>query len=110
MNNNELQKNIDKARISIYNILAILIVIIPELFAELIYSIEVSQHNNKLPKDGKAWENNAELKLSRMTIYELRLIARKLSIHGYSNENRNRLIRRLKRKLKKGNSWESLNI
>ena len=49
MKNNKLEKNIEKARINIYNILAILIVIIPEYFAELIYSIEVSQHKDILP-------------------------------------------------------------
>ena len=44
MKNNKLEKNLERARINIYNILAILIVIIPEYFAELIYSFEASQH------------------------------------------------------------------
>ena len=35
MKNNKLEKNLEKARINLYNILAILIVIIPEYLAEL---------------------------------------------------------------------------
>ena len=93
-----------------YNILAILIVIIPEYFAELIYSIEVSQHKGILPNEGEAWDKDTELKLSKMNIYELRLMARRLSIHGYSNENRNSLIKRINRKSKKRIKWKSLKI
>ena len=101
MKNNKLEKHLERARINIYNILAILIVIIPEYFAELIYSIEASQHRDILPNEGDAWEIDTELKLSKMTIYELRLMAKRLSIHGYSSENRNSLIRRINRKSKK---------
>ncbi len=110
MKRNELNKQIEKARINIYNILAILIVIIPELFAEFIYAIEISQHNNKIPREGEAWSRNTELKLSKMNIYELRLMAKKLCIHGYSNENRNSLIRRIKSKTKNRVKWKKLNI
>ena len=108
MKNNDFKKHIEKARINIYNILAILIVIIPEYFAELIYSIEVSQHKSILPNEGDAWENDTDLKLSKMNIYELRLMAKRLSIHGYSNENRNSLIRRINRKFKNRIKWKSL--
>ena len=107
MKNNDLQKYIDKARINIYNILAVLIVIIPEFFAELIYTVEISQHKTKLLNEGEAWENNPELKLSKMNIFELRLMAKRLYIHGYSNENRNSLIRRINRKYKKRIKWKS---
>ena len=110
MKNNEFQKHIEQARINIYNILAILIVIIPEFFAELIYSIEVSQHKAILPNEGDAWENDTELKLSKMNIYELRLMAKRLSIHGYSSENRTSLIRRINRKSKNRIKWKSLKI
>ena len=108
MKNNKLEKNLERARINLYNILAVLIVIIPEYFAELIYSIEVSQHKGILPNEGEAWDKNTELKLSKMNIYELRLMARRLSIHGYSNENRNSLIKRINRKSKKRIKWKSL--
>ena len=108
MKNNKLEKNLERARINLYNILAILIVIIPEYFAELIYSIEVSQHKGILPNEGEAWDKDTELKLSKMNIYELRLMARRLSIHGYSNENRNSLIKRINRKSMKRIKWKSL--
>ena len=110
MKNNKLEKHIERARINLYNLLAILIVIIPEYIAELIYSIEVSQHKGILPNEGDAWEKDTELKLSKMNIYELRLLAKKLSIHGYSNENRNSLIRRINRKSKNRIKWKSLKI
>ena len=110
MKNNKLEKNLERARINLYNILAILIVIIPEYFAELIYSIEVSQHKGILPNEGEAWDKDTELKLSKMNIYELRLMARRLSIHGYSNENRNSLIKRINKKSKKRIKWKSLKI
>ena len=109
MKNNDYQKHIEKARINIYNILAILIVIIPEFFAELIYTIEVSQSKGVLPNEGEAWENNTELKLSKLNIYELRLMAKQLRIHGYSSDNRNSLIRRIGRKSKRRIKWKSLN-
>ena len=110
MKDNKLEKNLERARKNLYNILAILIVIIPEYFAELIYSIEVSQHTDRLPNEGDAWENDIELKLSKMNIYELRLMAKRLSIHGYSNENRNSLISRIYRKSRNRIKWKSLKI
>ena len=107
MKSNKLEKNLEQARINLYNILAILIVIIPEYLAELIYTIEASQHKGILPREGEAWAKETELKLSKMNIYELRLLAKRLCIHGYSNENRNSLIRRINRKNKKGIKWKS---
>ena len=109
MDKNNAQKNIEKVRINIYNILAILIVIIPEFFAELLYTIEENQHKRVLPNEGEAWENNPELKLSKMSIYELRLLARKLSVYGYSCDNRNSLIRRIIRKSKRRINRKSIN-
>ncbi len=110
MKNNKLEQNLEKARINLYNLLAILIVIIPEYFAELIYTIEASQHKEILPYEGDAWKNDTELKLSKMNIYELRLMARRLCIHGYSSENRNSLIRRINKKTKKRFKWKSSKI
>ncbi len=109
MKNNNFQKHKEKAKINIYNILAILIVIIPEFFAELLYSFEVSQHKSLLPNEGKAWKNDMELMLSKMNIYELRLMAKQLGIQGYSSDNRNLLIRRIHRKSKRRIKWKSLN-
>ena len=109
MKNNEFQKNIEKTKINIYNILAVLIVIIPEFFAELIYTLEVSQYKGILQHEGEEWETNTELKLSKMNIFQLRLMAKQLRIHGYSSESRNSLIRRIKRKTSRRIKWKSLN-
>ena len=110
MKHNKLEKKIEKARINLYNILAILIVIIPEYFAELIYTFEAAQHKETLPNEGDAWQKDIELRLSKMNIHELRLMAKRLSIHGYSNENRNSLIRRIDRKSRKRIKWKSSKI
>ena len=109
MKNKNVKKHIEKAKINIYNILAILIVIIPEYFAELIYTLEISQHKSVLPDEGKEWETNTELKLSKMNILELRLMAKNLNLYGYSGDNRNLLIRRIARKSKKRIKWKSIN-
>tara|TARA_B100000579_G_C22381416_1_gene642952 strand:- start:78 stop:410 length:333 start_codon:yes stop_codon:yes gene_type:complete len=109
MDKNDIQKKIDTARINIYNILAILIVVIPEFFAELLYSIEVSHHNGILPNEGDAWKTNIELKLSKLNIYELRILAKNLRINGYSCDNRNQLIKRIKRYSNRRIKWKSLN-
>ena len=110
MKTNKLKQNLERAQINLYNILAILIVIIPEFIAELIYTIEASQHKSILPCEGDAWETNTELRLSKMNIYELRIMAKNLCIHGYSNENRISLIRRINRKSKKRIKWKSSKI
>jgi len=109
MKSNDLNRHIEKAKINVYNILAILIVIIPEYFAELIYAIEVSQNKGVLPYEGEAWEKDTELKLSKMNIFELRLMAKRLRILGYSSDNRNSLIRRIERKSNRRIKWKSLN-
>ncbi len=109
MKNNKFEKNIEKAKINLYNILAILIVIIPEFFAELIYTFETSYYKSNLPNEGEAWKNNTELKLSKMNIYELRLMAKNLRIHCYSSDNKNSLIKRIARKSKNRFKWKSLN-
>tara|TARA_B100001029_G_C14871135_1_gene344605 strand:- start:80 stop:412 length:333 start_codon:yes stop_codon:yes gene_type:complete len=109
MKNNDFSKQIEKARINVYNILAILIVIIPEYFAELIYALEISQHKRILPSEGEAWAKDTELKLSKMNIYQLRLMAKKLSIHGYSSDTRNALVRRIERKTGTNSKWKSIN-
>tara|TARA_B100000214_G_scaffold372121_1_gene349755 strand:- start:62 stop:394 length:333 start_codon:yes stop_codon:yes gene_type:complete len=110
MKNYKIEKKLERARINFYNILAILIVIIPEYFAELIYSIEASQHKRILPNEGDAWENDNELKLSKMNIRDLRLMAKKLSIHGYSSDIRNSLIRRINKKTQRRIKWKSSKI
>ena len=109
MKSNDVQNKIEKVKINIYNILAILIVIIPELFAELIYTIEASQHKSLLANESEAWKNITELKLSKMNMYELRLMAKQLRIHGYASDNRNSLIRRIGRKSTKRIKLKSLN-
>ena len=69
----------------------------------------MSQHKEILPNEGDEWINNTELKLSKMNIFELRVMAKRLGILGYSSDNRNTLIRRIKKISDKRIKLKSLN-
>ncbi len=84
-----------KIVINIYGLLAILLVIIPEWIAELTLTLGNNSKKNLLPKTDTVWDTNLELKLSTMSIKELRSLALKLKINGYSRETRDSLSKRL---------------
>ena len=98
-------KPISKSIIRIYAFLAILIVVIPEWIAELTISIQNSGHNSNLPKPDSIWANNPDLKLSTMNIKELRFLAAKLKLIGYSGETRKSLSNRLLKKIRKKKNY-----
>ena len=81
--------------INIYSILAIIIVIIPEKIAEAIFSTGIYQGKSQIPRNGKAWEIEPELRLSKMNLKEIRMFAKKLKLIGYSNEGRDLLSKRI---------------
>ncbi len=87
--------------ISLYSLLAILIVIIPESIAELMLTLKNKSQNEGLEKNNDIWESIPELKLSTMSIKDLREMARNLNIKEYSRENRSDLSKRLLKRLKK---------
>ena len=76
----------------------------------------LSKETNCIKGGNSTWLNDRplkkdiELRLSKMNIYELRLTAKRLGVHGYSNENRNSLIKRITRKSKKRIKWKSSKI
>ncbi len=88
-----------KALIKIYGLLAILLVIIPEWLAEITLGIENSSHNNGLPEKDIIWKTNPELKISLMSIKELRELAMQLKIAGYSRNSRDLLKKRILKKM-----------
>ncbi len=90
-----------KTLIKIYGLLAILLVIIPEWLAEITLGIENNSKNTDLPEKDIAWNRKPELRLSIMSIKELRLLAKQLKIQGYSAENSDFLKRRILKKMKK---------
>ena len=70
-------------------------VIVPEKIAELFLYITNINKTNKIKLNNKEWNSRIELKLSLLTIRELRLIAKKIGLYGYSTDNRKILIQRL---------------
>ena len=91
-----------KSLINIYSFLAILLVIIPEWIAESIITIENKTNSyDNLKRNNEVWNNNLELKLSAMSLKDLRETASKLNLQGYSRENRMTLYSRLLKKLSK---------
>ena len=90
-----------KITINIYRILAILLIIIPESLAELMLSIRNKAYSSGLEENNDSWEIIPELKLSTMSLKDLREMARSLKLQGYASENRANLSKRLLKKLSK---------
>ena len=84
-----------KITITLYSILAILLVVIPESMAELLLTIKNKGNNGGLKASNDSWEKIPELKLSRMSIKELREMAKNLNIKEYARDNRKILSKRL---------------
>ncbi len=91
--------------VRIYAIIAVLLIVIPEWLAELIIALRNSTNTNKLTTSSHRWKTIPELKVSTMHLSELRLLAMKLNIQGYSYDTKNdlskRVLRRLNRKISK---------
>ena len=90
-----------KALIKIYGILAILLVIIPEWLAEITLGIENNSHSTGIPEKDVIWTTNPELRISVMSVKELRELAMQLKIHGYARESKDFLKIRILKKMKK---------
>ena len=90
-----------KTLIKLYGFLAILLVIIPEWLAEVTLGIENRSHNSGLPEKDIAWKTNPELRISIMSIKELRELAMQLRIQGYARESKDFLKIRILKKMKK---------
>ena len=95
--NNQYDDKSNKSLIRLYSILAIIIIIIPEWIAELMLLINISQIDKQLPEETKAWKEEIDLRLSSMNMIELRHLAKSHKLMGYSAENRDSLIRRIKK-------------
>ena len=85
---------------NLYGILAVIIVIIPELFAEIAISLKSSISQTKFDINQETWRKEPELFLYSMKMSGLRKIARELKIYGYSTDNRNELTTRILNKIK----------
>ena len=77
-----------------------LLVIIPEKLAEWVYELSLQNFQGKLPKKTKTWQTIPELKLATMSLQELRGLAKRNKLIGYSADNKEELSQRLLRSLK----------
>ncbi len=85
----------------LYGLLAVLLVIIPEWIAQITLKITTTNRERKLPMEGSAWKHNPELKLSIMSIKDLRALAKNLNLIGYASDSKKILSKRVLAKLKK---------
>ena len=92
-----------KGVVRLYGLLAILLVLIPEWIAELTISLRNGNTLDQLPKITSAWEEMPELKLSTMTLRELRNLALKLRIQDYARDRKNiltaKILKRINREI-----------
>ena len=88
--------------VEVYGLIAVLVVLIPEWIADGTLNIGGRAGRNPLPMRGPAWKAVPELQLAAMSLAELRTLARQLHLIGYAAEPRDRLNRRLLRRLNRG--------
>ena len=93
------QEKVSRILINIYGIMAIIFVLIPEWIAEIGITIENDHFKNELPKYSEKMKDTF-IYISSLEIKELRKIAIKLKIHGYSNENKRSLKKRILKAIK----------
>tara|TARA_Y100001968_G_scaffold119043_1_gene108479 strand:+ start:1026 stop:1373 length:348 start_codon:yes stop_codon:yes gene_type:complete len=89
--------------ISIYGLMAVIFVLIPEWIAEYGINLNNDQFKNILPRKSIFDVNNPYLYIAGMSIKELRSMASKLDIWGYSSEDKKSLSKRILKKLSKKN-------
>lgn len=88
--------------VELYGLLAVLVVLIPEWMADGALGRWGAAGNGlRLPAGDGAWQQLPELRLAGMGLAELRLLAHDLRLPGYAGEGRDRLTRRLLRRLRR---------
>jgi hypothetical protein len=86
--------------VELYGLLAVLFVLVPEWMAGgALAGLRDGREGSELPLTAMAWKRVPELRLASMNLRELRLLARELKLWGYAGLNRERLNRRLLRKI-----------
>ena len=89
-----------KALVTLYGLIAVIIVIIPEWLAELTFSISKFDSEKQLPWNNDCWQTKPELRLAAMNIKELRALAMSMKIQGYSAEPKEMLSKRIEKSLR----------
>ena len=79
----------------LYGLLAVLVVLIPEWLADGTLSMDIRKGGESMPMTTRAWRTLPELQLASMSLKELRQLAKRWRIWGYSSDPRDQLTRRL---------------
>ena len=79
----------------LYGLLAVLVVLIPEWLADGTLSMDIRKSGDSMPMTTRAWRTLPELQLASMSLSELRELARRWRIWGYSSDPRDHLTQRL---------------
>ncbi len=85
--------------VKLYGVIAVLLVIIPEFLAEWLIAASNLNYKNDLQMEDPKWEDLPELTLASMSLKELRILAKRLQVHGYSSDSKKALYERLLRRL-----------
>ncbi len=88
--------------VELYGLLAVLVVLVPEWMAEgALGRWGPARQDLRLPAADGAWQQLPELRLAGMGLAELRFLAHDLRLPGYAGQGRERLTRRLLRRLQR---------
>lgn len=86
--------------VELYGLLAVLFVLVPEWMAGgALKGFPEGREGSELPLPSMAWQRLPELQLASMGLAELRLLARREHLRGYTTMGRQRLTNRLMRRL-----------
>ena len=83
--------------VEFYALLAVVLVLVPEWLANTALENLDLTKGERLRLRARTWQWDPELMLGAMTMVQLRQLARKQGLWGYSREHRDRLVRRLLR-------------
>jgi hypothetical protein len=88
--------------VELYGLLAVLFVLVPEWMAGgALAGFREGREGSELPVTTRAWQKLPELRLATMGMAQLRLLARRQRIRGYTVLGRDRLTLRLLRRLRR---------
>jgi len=87
--------------VELYGLLAVLVVLIPEWLADGTLSMDIRKGGESMPMTTRAWRTLPELQLASMSLKELRQLAKRWRIWGYSGDPRHQLTRRLLQRIRR---------
>ena len=89
-----------KGLVELYGLLAVLFVLVPEWMAGgALFGFREGRVGSELPVTTQAWKRVPELRLASLSMAGLRRLAREERIRSYASMSRDRLTRRLLKRL-----------